>query len=88
MSFDINPPNKNLSNVQASAKSCPGGGGNTGYFKRDGEEEKLNFSKKNNSEDIFEKSEKNQEEVQEGFLSLLIGFFVDLIENIKNFFTK
>ena len=33
MSFNFGPM-QNLSNVQASHKSTPGGGGNTGYFKR------------------------------------------------------
>ena len=38
MSFDFGPM-QNLSNVQASSKSTPGGGGNTGYFQRGKKEE-------------------------------------------------
>ena len=47
MSFDFGPM-QNLSNVQASHKSTPGGGGNTGYFKRGQKEEEdvdLGFAK-------------------------------------------
>ncbi len=91
MSFDINPPNRNLSNVQASAKSCSGGAGNTGYFRRDDEEDntdKLEFSNKDSKQDTFEKSNSGDNADQESFISLLINFFFDLIDNIKKFFTK
>ena len=58
MSFDINFSTKNLSNVQASAKSQDGGAGNTGYFSRDKEENLgLHFAK-DWENDSFEKSNK------------------------------
>ena len=55
MSFDFGPM-QNLSNVQASHKSTPGGGGNTGYFKRGkGQKEEENFYfNEDSKEDSFE----------------------------------
>ena len=47
MSFNFGPM-QNLSNVQASSKSTPGGGGNTGYFqrgKKDEDDVNLGFAK-------------------------------------------
>ena len=89
MSFNFGPM-QNLSNVQASSKSTPGGGGNTGYFKRgkkNEEEVNLGFAK-DYSEDSFEQKE-NLEEIQEqSFLDIIKNLFLDLIEAIKNLFKK
>lgn len=89
MSFDINPPRNNLSNVQASSKTTDGGGGNTGYFRRDGEKEEeiLNF-KKDFEGDKFVKEEENEEEETQSFLDIFLNFFSNLIDAIKNFFIK
>lgn len=89
MSFNFGPM-QNLSNVQASSKSTPGGGGNTGYFKRgkkNEEEVNLGFAK-DYSEDSFEQKE-NLEEIQEqSFLDIIKNLFLDLIEAIKNLLKK
>lgn len=90
MSFDINPPTRNLSNVQASAKSCSGGGGNTGYFRRDeGEEDEVKLSFKDTGSDSFVKEEVVLDEVdEEGFLDFLKRIFADFIKAIKSIFIK
>ena len=74
MSFDFGPM-QNLSNVQASSKSTPGGGGNTGYFKRgkkDEENVNLGFAK-DYPEDSFE-YEGSLDEIQK-------QSFIDIIKN-------
>ncbi len=88
MSFDINPPSRNLSNVQASAGSCPGGGGNTGYFNRRGakEEPELKFAK-NYPEDSFEMVD-FEEEKDESFVDFIKGLFKSFVDKIKNLFKR
>ena len=88
MSFDINPPSKNLSNIQASAKSQDGGAGNTGYFMRGESDEDLGLRFKESKGDLFEKNEKSVEEDDESFLDLFFKFIENLIEKIKAFFIK
>lgn len=89
MSFNFGPM-QNLSNVQASSKSTPGGGGNTGYFKRgkkDEENASFGFSK-DYPEDSFE-SEGSLEEIQnQSFIDIIKNLFLDFIEAIKNLFIK
>ena len=89
MSFNFNPM-QNLSNVQASAKSCAGGGGNTGYFKsgQAEEDENLDFKTKDYPEDSFE-SEGTLDEIQsQSFFDIIKNLFLDFVEAIKGFFTK
>ena len=89
MSFNFNPM-QNLSNVQASAKSCAGGGGNTGYFKRGKaqEDEELDFKTKDYPDDSYE-SEGSLDEIQsQSFIDIIKNLFLDFFESIKNFFTK
>lgn len=89
MSFDINPPRNNLSNVQASSKTTDGGGGNTGYFRRDGESEEEIIAFKEPKNDVFVKeNEKNEEEESQSLLDIILNFFSDLIEAFKKIFTK
>ena len=79
---------QNLSNVQASHKSTPGGGGNTGYFKRGKKnEEDINLSfSQDYPEDSFE-SEGELEEIQsQSFLDIIKNLFLDFIELIKGIF--
>lgn len=87
MSFGINPPSRNLSNVQASSKSQDGGAGNTGYFRRENtkEEVELNFSK-NYSEDSFVKQDKTQ--TQQGLLELIKKLFLQLLDLLSELFVK
>ena len=89
MSFNFGPM-QNLSNVQASSKSTPGGGGNTGYFKRGKKEEEssnLSFAK-DYPEDSFE-NEGSLEEIQnQSFISIIKNLFLDFFEAIKNLFVK
>lgn len=87
MSFDVTS-NISLSNVQASAKSCPGGGGNTGYFQRNGEEEEQQKKAKDYSNDSFEKQEVLKEIEEESFAVIFLNLFKDIIEAIGNFFRK
>ncbi len=92
MSFDFNPMG-NLSNVQASHKSCAGGGGNTGYFQRGKKEEKeeeIDFSSaKDYPDDSFEKENDIEEEIQsQSFTDIIKNLFLDLFENIKRIFKK
>ncbi len=88
MSFDFDP-NINLSNVQASHKPTDGGGGNTGYFQRNTEEnEETSFHFRNNNEcDSFNLSmdsiideEKNDED---GIFDKIINFIKKILEKIK-----
>ncbi len=89
MSFDINPPRNNLSNVQASSKASEGGGGNTGYFRRDGDEEESSFNFKKDFEgDSFVREENLEEVKEQSFFEIIKNLFLDLIEAIKNFFVK
>lgn len=92
MSFDINPPSRNLSNVQASAKSQDGGGGNTGYFERDGQnqdEKEIDTSTKLYPSDSFQKKEIILEEDDEQSISDIIkGIFKEFFEVIKSFFSR
>lgn len=91
MSFDMGPMG-NLSNVQKSAKSCAGGGGNTGYFSRNGGEEDENIVEfaKDYPNDSFEKIDiKNiEQEEKTDFLTLLKDFFKKVFKTIRNLFTK
>lgn len=89
MSFDFGPM-QNLSNVQASHKSCAGGGGNTGYFKRgqaDDDEQDLGFAK-DYPDDSFEKEGTLDEIQQQSFLEIIKNLFSDIFEAIKGLFTK
>jgi hypothetical protein len=89
MSFDFGPM-QNLSNVQASAKSCAGGGGNTGYFSRgqaSGEESDLGFAK-DYPEDSFEHEGSLDEIQNQTFIDIIKNLFLDFIEMIKGFFAK
>ena len=85
MSFEMNLIGKNLSNVQASAKSQDGGAGNTGYFMRGQKEEDLGLRFKDYGTDIFDKSEQ-QEEEETSFLDIFLKFIEKLINKIKAFF--
>ena len=85
MSFEMNLIGKNLSNVQASAKSQDGGAGNTGYFMRGQKEEDLGLRFKDYGTDIFDKSEL-QEEEETSFLDIFLKFIEKLINKIKAFF--
>ena len=96
MSFDVNP-SRNLSNVQASAKSCPGGGGNTGYFRRGKkkkEDDSFHYSNDELTNDKLELSDienvinAQEENKEENFLTILKNFFSDILNAIKNFFAK
>ena len=89
MSFDFGPM-QNLSNVQASHKSCAGGGGNTGYFQRGQkeEEENLDFKTKDYPEDSFEHQGTLDEIQNQSFLDIIKNLFNDFIEMIKGFFGK
>lgn len=88
MSFDFNPIG-NLSNVQASAKSQEGGGGNTGYFRRGSKEEEadLGFAK-DYPEDSFEHEGTLDEIQNQSFLDIVKNLFLDFIEAVKGFFSK
>ncbi len=89
MSFDVNFGN-NLSSVQASAKTCSGGGGNTGYFSRNPEEEKeeiLTFTK-DYPEDSFERENVEDEIQNQSFFTIIKNLILDFLEAIKNFFIK
>lgn len=89
MSFNFGPM-QNLSNVQASAKSCPGGGGNTGYFKRGKAEEdeaSLGFAK-DYPDDSFEKDGTLDEIQSQSFSDIIKNLIFDFIEWIKGIFSK
>ena len=88
MSFDINPPGRNLSNVQASAKSQDGGAGNTGYFMRGEQDEDLGIRFKESQPDSFEKSTEVEEEDDDSLMDLFLKFIESIIEKIKSFFKK
>ena len=87
MSFEMNLVSKNLSNVQASAKSQDGGAGNTGYFMR-GEEEDVGFRFKELGPDVFEKKNTIEEEVEESLLTLFLRFIEKIIDKIKLIFIR
>ena len=87
MSFEMNLVSKNLSNVQASAKSQDGGAGNTGYFMR-GEEEDVGFRFKELGPDVFEKKNVIEEEVEESLLTLFLRFIEKIIDKIKSIFIR
>ncbi len=86
MSFDMGPMG-NLSNVQKSAKTMDGGGGNTGYFSRRGEEGEENIVEfaKDYPKDSFERvtlDEINGSD-DKGLLSKLIAFLKKILKKIK-----
>ena len=84
MSFDMNLISKNLSNVQASAKSQDGGAGNTGYFMRGQQEENVGLKFKDSGTDFFDKSEQiDEEEKEESLLDLFLKLVEELIAKIK-----
>ena len=89
MSFDMNLITKNLSNVQASAKSQDGGAGNTGYFMRGEQDEDLGIRFKDSGSDIFEKAKdtSQEEEDTQSLLSLFLEFIEKIIDKIKALFT-
>ena len=84
-------PLNNLSNVQKSAKTCAGGGGNTGYFAR-GQEEDANIVEfaKDYPNDSFEKI--TLDDIQKNddgdFFALIKKLFLKIIQFIKNIFKK
>ena len=85
MSFDFGPM-QNLSNVQASHKSCPGGGGNTGYFKRGkGSKEESFYFNEEAQEDSFEHENTIDEIQEQSFFDIIKNLFSDILEAIKNF---
>lgn len=89
MSFDFGPMQK-LTNVQASAKTTDGGGGNTGYFRRGQKEEEevgLSFTREY-PEDSFEYVEVEDEIQKQSFLEIIKGLFLDFMEMIKKIFKK
>ena len=83
MSFDMNLISKNLTNVQASAKSQDGGAGNTGYFMRGQQEEDIGLRFKDCGSDIFDKSFKEEEDEEVSLLSLILNFIENIIKKIK-----
>lgn len=89
MSFDFGPM-QNLSNVQASAKSCAGGGGNTGYFQRGKKEEEevnLGFAK-DYPEDSFTRIEDLVDENEPSLWESFKKKVLEIIEKIKALFKK
>ena len=89
MSFDFGPM-QNLSNVQASAKSCAGGGGNTGYFqrvKKEEEEVNLGFAK-DYPEDSFTRIEDLVDENEPSLWESFKKKVLEIIEKIKSLFKK
>lgn len=86
MSFDMNLISKNLSNVQASAKSQDGGAGNTGYFMRGKKEEDIGLKFKDSSIDFFDKSELIEQEEEISLLEMFLKFIENLISKIKAIF--
>ena len=74
MSFDMNlVTSRNLSNIQASAKSQDGGAGNTGYFMRGEAEEDIGLCFKDTGLDFFDKP-KPAEVEEESLLTLFLRF--------------
>lgn len=89
MSFDMNfVTSKNLSNIQASAKSQDGGAGNTGYFMRGDSEEDIGFHFKDTGVDFFDKSKEIDCEDELDLLTLFLRFIEKLIDKIKKIFKK
>lgn len=90
MSFDFGPM-QNLSNVQASHKSCAGGGGNTGYFqrgKKDEDEALLNFNTEEYPPDSFEHMELDLEEEKKDFWTSVKLFFKKIFSALKRLISK
>jgi len=86
MSFDITPPSKNLSNVQASAQTSDGGAGNTGYFQRNEEEDLgLRFAK-DYPNDSFEKEKPEIDKESVSFVQVLLDLIDKFINLIKTLF--
>jgi len=88
MSFEMNLISKNLSNVQASAKSQDGGAGNTGYFMRGQKEEDIGLRFKDYGSDVFDKSNNEETEEDASFLDILLKFIENLIDKIKTIFSR
>ena len=90
MSFDFGPM-QNLSNVQASHKSCAGGGGNTGYFQRGAKDEDdalLNFATEEYPPDSFEHIELDLEEEKKDFWSNLKTLLKKIFSALKRLISK
>ena len=88
MSFDINPPSRNLSNVQASAKSQDGGAGNTGYFMR-GQKEEAFVNLNEEAEDTFARETDEELVVEEVTIGVFLRKLVlDIAKKILSFFKK
>lgn len=90
MSFDFGPM-QNLSNVQASHKSCAGGGGNTGYFqrgKKDEDEALLNFNTEEYPPDSFEHMELDLEEKKKDFWTSVKLLFKKIFSALKRLISK
>ena len=90
MAFDLTPLSKNLSNVQASAKTTDGGAGNTGYFSQENNEENEFHFKRDYEPDSFMKSQK-VELLQEDDVSIsriILDFIEKIIDKISNFIEK
>ncbi|MBQ2984662.1 MAG: hypothetical protein IJD57_07705 [Candidatus Gastranaerophilales bacterium] len=90
MSFDFGPM-QNLSNVQASHKSCAGGGGNTGYFqrgKKDEDEALLNFNTEEYPPDSFEHMELDLEEEKKDFWTSVKLLFKKIFSALKRLISK
>ncbi len=90
MSFDFGPM-QNLSNVQASHKSCAGGGGNTGYFqrgKKDEDEALLNFGTEEYPPDSFEHMELDLEEEKKDFWTNVKLLFKKIFSALKRLISK
>ena len=91
MSFNFGPM-QNLSNVQASHKSTPGGGGNTGYFqrgKKEEEEKAFNFETEEYPKDSFEITDLEiEEEESKDFKTIIKEFFAELVKIFKGLFSK
>lgn len=90
MSFDFGPM-QNLSNVQASHKSCAGGGGNTGYFqrgKKDEDEALLNFNTEEYPPDSFEHMELDLEEEKKDFWTNVKLLFKKIFSALKRLISK
>ena len=89
MSFDTNLSlSRNLSNIQASAKSQDGGAGNTGYFMREEQDENVGLRFKDTGIDFFDKSkpiEKEDDDID--LLAMFLRFIEKLIDKIKKLFS-
>jgi len=88
MSFDMNLVSKNLSNVQASAKSQDGGAGNTGYFMRGQKEEDIGLHFKDLGLDSFDRKNDDEQENEQTLLEIFLRFIEEIINKIKKFLKK